>query len=852
VISRVRALLLLLSRGIAHSPFRTTLTIFGIGIGVAAFAAIQLANRSILASFHRTIDAVAGRSVLTVTAGEVGFDETLLLTVRAAKGVKSAAPLVLNVAPVDGRPGEVLLVVGVDFLAEEAFREYLLAGRDEAADLKTLLQPETLLLSRPFATTHGLAVGDHIILLTGSRRRSFTIRGLLEPRGPARALEGHLALMDIATAQESFDRIGKLDRIDLVLEEAAEIEATAAELAQVLPQHLTVERPEGRNQQVEKMLAAFRLNLNALGAISLVVAAFVIYNTLSLSVIQRRQQIGILRSLGVRGGEVAALFVGEALVLGGIGSLLGLGLGYLLAGQVLNTVSRTVSHLYSFIRVTAVEFDPFTLLTAFGLGLSSSVFAALYPSLHAGRLTVREALDPELANPHSRRPVFLALGALLLLSGAYWASQQGAVGSTPLFGYVALVLLVLGGALLTPSALLGFSWVVRRLGQRVPGATRLLVASHLSGYRGRHAVAVAAMMTALGMLIGLAIMIGSFRRTVEVWVQETIRADLVVTPASRFTKGVRAILPSGLSDRVRTIAGIAAVDPFTGLKIPFRGRELLLAAGDFEVVAGRGKLLFLQGDSSAILRATKAQEGIIISEAVALTHGIQSGDRVLLQTPNGPASFHVAGIFYDYTTDGGKIVMDRSLFQRHWGEQGINVLAIYLTSDADPDAVTERIKRAGEGMAILVMRNQDLKRRVLEIFDQTFAVTHALRIIAVVVAALGILNVLWASVWERQREIGVLRSVGASRGQVFRVVLQEAGLLGLLAEILGVVIGLFLALILIHVINKQSFGWSILFAFPPAILVTSAGLVLLTSLLAGLLPALYASRVNIADAVKYE
>ncbi|MGH7432363.1 MAG: FtsX-like permease family protein [Candidatus Methylomirabilales bacterium] len=852
MISRVRALLLLLGRGVEHSPFRTTLTIFGIGIGVAAFAAIQLANRSVLASFHRTIDAVAGRSALTVTAGEVGFDETLLLTVRAAKGVQSAAPLVLNVAPVDGRPGEVLLVLGVDLLAEEAFREYLLAGQDEAVDLKILLQPETIFLSRPFATTHGLAVGDHITLLTGSRRRSFTIRGLLEPRGPARALEGHLALMDIATAQESFDRIGRLDRIDLVLEETAGIDATATELAKVLPHHLTIERPEGRNQQVEKMLAAFRLNLNALSAISLVVAAFVIYNTLSLSVIQRRRQIGILRSLGVTGGEVAALFIGEALVLGGIGSLVGLGLGYLLAGQVLNTVSRTISHLYSFIRVTAVEFDPFTVLTAFGLGLSSSLLAALHPSLHAGRLTVREALDPGLASPHSRRPALLSLLGLLLLSGAYWASRQGAVGSTPLFGYVALVLLVLGGALLTPSAILGFSWAIRNLGQRVPGGTGLLLASHLSGYRGRHAVAVAAMMTALGMLIGLAIMIGSFRGTVEVWVQETIRADLVVTPASRFTKGVRAILPSELSDHVRAIAGIAAVDPFTGLKIAFRGRELLLAAGDFEVVAARGRLLFLRGDSSAILRGAKAQEGIIISETVALTHGIHSGDQVLLHTPNGPASFPVAGIFYDYTTDGGKIAMDRSLFRRHWGEQGINVLAVYLTSDADPDVMTERIKRAGEGAAILVMRNRDLKRRVLEIFDQTFAVTHALRIIAVIVAALGILNVLWASVLERQREIGILRSVGASRGQIFRVVLQEAGLLGLLAEILGVIIGLFLALVLIHVINKQSFGWSILFAFPPTILVTSAGLVLLTSLLAGFLPALYASRVNIADAVKYE
>ncbi len=852
MIRRARGLLLLLGRGLQQFPLRATLTTVGIATGVAAFVAIQLANHSILASFHRTINAVAGRSALVVTAGELGFDETLLLKVREADGVKYAAPLIMSIAPVEGRQGEVLLVLGVDLLAEEAFREYRLSRQEGAVDLKTLLQPETLFLSRSFAATYPLTPGDTITLLTGTRRRTFTIRGLLEPRGPARALEGHLALMDIATAQAAFDKVGRLDRIDLVLREGAGIDTTAAQLETVLPGHLTVKRPEQRNRQVEKMLTAFRLNLNALSAIALVVAAFLIYNTLSLSVIQRRQQIGILRSLGLRTGEVVALFVGEALVLGGVGSLIGLGLGTFLASQVLETISQTVSNLYSFVRVTRVDADPSTLLLAFGLGLSFSLVAALYPSLQGANIPVREALNPVLAGEEKRGPAVCSLLGLLFLTGAYWASRQGAVGDTPLFGYLALVLLILGGALLTPWAILGVASVVRRIGRKVGRGEGLLVASHLKGYRGRHAVAVAAMMTALAMLIGVAIMIGSFRRTVEMWVEETIRADLIVTPASRFTKGVHAILPASLLDRVRNIAGIAAVDPFTGLKIPFRDRQLLLAAGDFEVVAARGRLLFLRGDSGAVLTRAKEGEGIIISETGALTHGIQEGDHVILETPNGPASFPVAGIFYDYTTDGGKIVMDRNLFRRYWGERGINVLAVYLTPESDPAAVARRIKRAGEGAALLVMQNQDLKERVLEIFDQTFAVTYALRIIAVIVAALGILNALWASVLERQREIGILRSVGASRAQVFRMILQEAGLLGLLAEILGVVIGFFLALVLIHVINKQSFGWSLLFSFPPHVLVTSAGLVLLTSLLAGFLPALQASRLDVAEAIKYE
>ncbi|MFQ5960298.1 MAG: FtsX-like permease family protein [Candidatus Methylomirabilales bacterium] len=852
MIHRISAFLLLLGRGLQQFPLRATLTVFGIAIGVAAFVAIQLANHSILDSFHRTINAVAGRSTLVVTAGEPGFDEIFLLKVQAAQGVEYAAPLITSIAPVEGRRGEVLLVLGVDLLAEEAFREYRLTGEGDAVDLKMLLQPETIFLSRSFAAAHRLTVGETITLLTGSRRRTFIIRGLLEPRGPARALEGHLALMDIATAQAAFDKVGRLDRIDIVLRDGAGIDATAAELKEVLPEHLKVRRPEQRNRQVEKMLAAFRLNLNALSAIALVVAAFLIYNTLSLSVIHRRQQIGILRSLGVSTGEVVTLFVGEALVLGGVGSLLGLGLGTFLASQVLETISQTISNLYSFIRVTRVDVDLFTLVVALGLGLSFSLIAALYPSFQAGRVSVRESLDPPLAGEEVRGSTVLLLLGLFLLAGAYWAAGQSPVADTPLFGYLALVLLILGGASLTPWAILGFAWMLRRVGRRVGKGEGLLVASHLRGYQGRHAVAVAAMMTALAMLIGVAIMIGSFRRTVEIWVEETIRADLIVTPASRFTKGVYALLPAGLLSRVRAIPDIAAVDPFTRLKVPFRGRQILVAAGDFEVVAARGKLLFLHGDSREVLTRAKDQEGIIISETTALTHGITWGDQIALDTPAGPASFPVVGIFYDYATDGGKIVMDQGLFRRYWGEQGINVLAVYLTPEADPATVARRIKRAGKGTAIVVMPNQDLKKRVLMIFDQTFAVTHALRVIAVIVAALGILNALWASVLERQREIGILRSVGASRPQVFRLILQEAGLLGLLAEILGVVIGLFLALVLIHVINKQSFGWSILFFFPPSILLTSAGLVLLASLLSGFLPALHAARLNVADAIKYE
>ena len=845
---------LIIVRNLRASPVRTLVTVAGVAIGVAAFTAIQAANESVLRSFQRALDVVAGRTTLQISAGELGIDERLLPAVQQVDGVIAAAPIIQAVAPVAGRPGKALVLLGVDLFAEDPFREYRMADGDRPPRIEDLLSPDAIFVTAAFVKENGLQRGSRLTLLVGSKRRRFIIKGLLAPQGPARAFDGNLAVLDIATAQVALDKVGQLDRIDLVTREQVPLSQITASLARVLPPHLAIQRPDRRSQQVEKMLRAFRLNLTALSAIALLVGLFLVYNAVSLSVLQRRRQIGILRSLGLTRATVAALFAAEGAALGLVGSLLGIGGGLLLGRALLQSVSHTVSALYAYLRVEQIQVGPGLLLLALSLGTAGALIASLAPAYAASRIAPSEAVHLGFYERRwiRRSPLAVLLGTLLLVA-SFLFSRPGPVGGIPLFGYLSLACLIFGVACFTPQ-LLRWAGVGLHLlcgGRRAP--LLQLGAGNLSSQVGRNAVAVAAMMTAIAMLVGLTLMIESFRRTVELWVEQTIRADLIVSPAARFVKGSGARLPEDFVEAATRIEGIAALDPFIGRRVDLLGQEALLAAGDFEVVARHGKLLFRAGDSPAILTRAKGEGGVIISESLALATGLKEGGRLPLDLPSGRVELPIAGVFYDYATDGGKAVMDRALWTRVWGKQGADVVAIYLAPGADEASVRQRLEAlAGQDGAIVISSNRALKAKVLEIFDNTFVVARALELIAVLVAVLGIFNVLWASVLSRQREIGILRSVGATRAQVARVVLGEAGFLGLMVEALGLLAGIYLSLILIHVINKQSFGWTIQFQFSWWVLLKSSILALGAALLAGYLPARQAARLNIPAAVAFE
>ncbi len=843
---------LLAWRPLTRDSTRSVVTILGVALGVAVALAIRLANDGVLATFQNSLDHVAGKTQLEVSAGESGFDETLFPAVAAAPGVASAAPILQALMPVRGERQETLLVLGVDVLGDAGFREYRGPTPELAEPLRLLTDPDAVLLTARYARARGIAVGSQIHLDTPTGPTAFTVRGLLVEAGVARTMDGQIAILDIAAAQVHFGKLGRLDRIDLRLQPGADLERVAADLRRGLPPDVTVERPEARNAQVEQMLGSFQLNLFVLSLIALFVGAFLVYNTMAVSVVRQRRQIGILRSLGVGRGGVLLAAMSEGALIGLVGSLLGAALGVFLAQRTLHVVSLTVSSLYAFVAPGELSVPTSTMLWAILMGLGVTLVASLAPALEATRVTPQEDVAvPALERHH--HPWRNASVGLLCISATLGLTRLGPVGGRPLFGYLAALTLLLGTILFCPPTLRIFqSALVRSLrGSRWVRAR--LGAANLGRALRRNGVAVAAMSVGLAMLVSVSAMIASFRQTVEIWIDQTIRADLYLSRASRLVRGADMRLPAHLLSRVRDVPGVADADGFRGLRVrDSQGGRFMLGAGDFDLMARRGRLLFRRGESGEILRGARARGEVVVSETFAERYRLGEGDSVTLHPTGRTVALRIAGVYYDYTTEGGLVVMDRGLFQALWADPWLSSIVIYLAPGADLAAVRESVKRASGRDDLVLFSNRDLRQRILEIFDQTFAITYALQAIALIVAALGVLTTLAASVLERTREIGILRSLGFDRGALVKMVLAEAGWLGALANLLGVVSGLGLSLILIHVINKQSFGWSIQFAFPWRLILQYAALTVIVSVLAGLFPAWRASRLPIAEAVRYE
>jgi putative ABC transport system permease protein len=389
------------------------------------------------------------------------------------------------------------------------------------------------------------------------------------------------------------------------------------------------------------------------------------------------------------------------------------------------------------------------------------------------------------------------------------------------------------------------------------GALGLLAAEQMARAPGRNAVTVSALMVGISIMLGVGIMVHSFRQTVEAWINQVVMADLVVAPTDWLEgegSGMQANrMPLAWAGLAAAVPGVVAVDPYRNLTVEIGGQPVSLVSRDLLVHAVHSRYLFMNGESVELLHRTVNTRGIIMSEVLAGRLGIKAGDALTIPTPSGERSFPVVGVFYDYATDGGKLVMDRSLYRTLWDDDTTTVIAVYVAPGSDAGIVRQRLDDAmGRVGQVVTISNAEIKREILAIFDRTFRVTYALELIAVVIALLGIVNTLLTSVLERQREMATLRAIGASAGQIRRLVLWEGLYLGALGAGLGVLGGIVLSFLLIHVINKQSFGWTIHFEFPAWLVVEGVALAVGAALAASYLPALWAARQPVVDGLRYE
>ena len=856
-------------RPLLQDRARTVTTTVGVALGVAVVIAIQLTNQSSVRGFETALETVAGKAAVEVV-GAAGIDERVLPDLGWLREYGNVSPVIEGEMAVVtdeagmARRAEALRVLGVDILRDLTLREYMLGaaaapGREPDTAVGTditpqrflelLTSPQSVVITEKLARRRGYELGSSLELLAGDRVGTYIVRGLLEDEGPARVMDGSFVLMDIAAAQLAFARLGRIDRIDIQLPgtpDSASIDAAVRSITARLPAGLHAQRPARRGQQVERMLAAFHTNLTALSWVALIVGLFLVYNTVTISVIARRAEIGTLRALGVTRGHVRALFLGEAAVLGIAGTILGIVLGRVLAEFAVRLTSATVSTLYIATAAGTPQLTWTLVAVGFAIGFPLALIAAWLPAREASLVTPTAAM-----RGHDQLTSRVRLGAsafiipAVVLASAGGLALLGPVDGKPVFGYLSSFVTIIGASLLVPAIVFALARGLRGTLRRTLGVEGLLAHANLTAAIPRLSISIAALAVSLSMTVAVVVMIGSFRDTVVYWVGQTLQADLFVGPGIRPTVGSAQTLSQTVVDAVRGHPDVDAVDTARNIDFVYEGNLVVLAAGNFDVVLDRGALLFKEPpDARDALRGASAGEPVIVSEAFASKYGTKPGDTLRLDTPKGSQAFPVAAVYYDYAVERGVIVMDHRTMTRHFGPAPPSGVAAYLKPGADPERVrAEILDSLDEGHRAFIYTNGALRAEVLRIFDSTFAITYALEIIAVAVAMLGVAATLFTLVVERRRELTMLRLVGALRSQVRRAVVIEAALIGGISQAIGLIVGLALAVILVYVINVQSFGWTIQFTVPVGFLTQISIAVVIATALAGLYPARHAAQL---------
>ena len=843
-------------RYLLRHPWQSVLMIVGIMLGVAVMVAIDLANVSASQAFDLSTEAVAGRATHQIVGGPQGLDESVYVALRRAglanDGIASA-PIISDYVSSPQLGNRPVQLLGIDPFAEAPFRNYVTDGQNvPVAQLTAFLtQPGAVLLSRDVADRYGLEIGAPLELTVGGYQRAAFVAGMVQPTDnlSRRALDGML-LADISTAQELTGRIGKLDRIDLLVPEGGD--ALLARLQAMLPETVTVQPVAARSGTIEQMTAAFRTNLTALSLLALVVGLFLIYNTMTFSVVQRRPLFGTLRCLGVTGNEVFILVLAEALVIGVIGAVLGVVLGVFMGQGAVRAVTQTINDLYFVVTVQGVAAPVSSLVKGAVLGVVATVLAAAPPAWEAASVPPRTALSRSGLESKAGQAVKAAALASLMLMAT---------------GVVLLALPVRG--LLTSFA--GTFAIIIGIGMQTPLVTKLLmdattpVSSRLGGVLGRMAprsvvnslsrtaIAIAALMIAVSVTIGVSLMVGSFRYTVVAWLSQTVQGDVYISPPSATASSNTGIIDPAASTIVRGWPGVERVDSLRSVTVDSPDGPLQVAAVDNPSTGDERLFVASDGPPEAVWEAMQAG-AVMVSEPFANRFNLpKSGGEVTLDTPGGPRTFPVAAIYYDYASSQGTVMMALPLYQSLWNDDAITALALRLAPGVDADQITRQLQDAlANVQSLIVQPNQALRDEALVVFDRTFAITGALQLLATLVAFIGVLSALLSLMLDKQRELGILRAVGLTGRQLWRLVSLETGLMGAVAGLLAMPTGLVLALILIYIINRRSFGWTLQLQLSPEPFIQALIVAVVAALLAGIYPAYRMTRMATSDAMRFE
>jgi putative ABC transport system permease protein len=845
---------------LSDHPWRTTITVLGVITGVSAVVAVLLVNRSIIHSAQSTVDDVAGRADLQIVASAGSFDEGAVETARNEAGVLAATPILqqtvrLREPSIDTQR---VLLLGLDLASNDDtyFRTHQSKEYDEInRDPITFLDSASnIVITRQLADSLGRKLHDKISLQTADGPREFEIWGLLEDSALASAFGGGIAVMHHQAMQAAFNRGLEIDRIDVALAPAADVEEAAARLQQKLG-NLHVEVPAQKRGRLARMLIGLETALTSGAAIAVLIAVFLIYNTMLISIVQRKGELGILRSVGTTKKQVVALLTLEGGLLGVVGSFIGAGIGVIVAMIMLHLVTHTVGQVYMNVPSPEVHVDPLLLGACFLFGCVTSVLGALIAALGAASISPLESLrSANMLETKERKGVtaYDVAGVLFLLTIPF-VIDLPPVWGLPVAALGACTCLLLGTSALVPRVIQLVHLLGRQLNRRFFGVEAKMANENMTRDLMRTSVTTGALMLGVGMACAFSMFINSFVHSAMGWIENALPGDVIVASALSGIANLAPLSPEvGPEIEKLKLEGVTDLQTIRVADFMYEGADVKVNSVEVVPWGRHSKALMIEGEQDEAIRAMATGTAVCISENFMHRFDKHLGDTITVTTKNGPRELAVAGVYVDYTSDLGVIWMDRATWLANWDDQTVNQYKLHLAPNVDAGKVRDRIGNAlGEKYDLMVVTGGEYVANMRKEIDRVFSVMRALQAVALLIAVLGVVNALSANVLDRTREIGVLRAVGMLQRQVKKLIVIEASLMGVIGALLGVAQGLVLGRMMLTHVTTRLVGWTIPLMPDWGTTAQMTISVIVASAIAGFYPARSAATLRVPDAIGY-
>ena len=819
-----------LGGALVQNRARTIVAALAIALGVALGLAVQLVNRSAIEELAQSIRTLSGDADLTVRGARSGFDEIIYARLAQDRDVAVASPAVEVDVRVRGR-AEPLRIMGIDAFRAGAIQPALLGATSDRLDA---LRPDVLFLSNAAMAWSSAAAGERIALQAGTRSLEVRVGGTLVGAGQPR-----LGVMDIAAVQDAFDRAGVLTRIDLRLVPGADRDAVRRRLAGTLPAGVSIDPPETTSRATERISRSYRINLNVLALVALFTGALLVFSTQALSAVRRRSQFALLRTLGMTRRRLAMLVALEGTLIGIVGSATGLVAGYAIASVAVRVVGSDLGAGYFRGVDSGVEADLATLAVFFVLGVLASTLGSAVPAIEAARASPARALksgdeEATFARVYATRP-----GLVVMVAGAAMVMLPP-VDGVPVFGYAAIACFMIGTLLVMP----GIARAILTRLHFASGAPQALALAQLRSAPGQASASLASIVASVGLMVSMAVMVASFRQSLDDWLGNVLPANLYAR-----VPGADAAFAPQDQMRIAALPGVSRVD-FV------REDHLLLDASRPRVVLLARPLL--EQDAAARLplvdgpreRPVGAPPAAWVNEAMVDLYGFTPGSLVTLPIAGRAVPFHVSGVWRDYGRPHGAVQIDRDVYVALTGDRRATSAALWLDDDRRLAEVSAALRGTLGEERLEVSTPGEIRALSLAAFDRTFAVTYALELAGVAIGLVGLSSAFGALVLARRREFGVLRHLGMTRRQIGVMLATEGAVTSAIGVAAGVALGFVVSLVLIHVVNRQSFHWGMSLSVPAPELLAFVVVVIALATLTAVVSGRHAMGDDVVRAVK--